>query len=122
MPTETNREVAERVAWSVIGNYVEPVRRGQLIDAIEAALRNVSNRVCDECASDLADGSGFCATCDNFTMPSDFYLRWMRRTQMDDALNAERERCAKIAEAHSATDCNGPDCGIEIAKAIRGKD
>lgn len=35
------------------------------------------------------------------------------------ALRNERERCAKIAETHSATDCDGPDCGVVIAKAIR---
>ena len=31
----------------------------------------------------------------------------------------KRERCAVIAETHSATDCDGPDCGVEIAKAVR---
>lgn len=31
----------------------------------------------------------------------------------------EREAAAFIAESHSATDCDGPDCGVVIAKAIR---
>jgi hypothetical protein len=35
------------------------------------------------------------------------------------ALRNERERCAKIAETHSATGCDGPDCGVVIAAAIR---
>ena len=38
---------------------------------------------------------------------------------IETALLDERERCAKIAEIHSATDCNGPDCGVVIAAAIR---
>jgi hypothetical protein len=38
---------------------------------------------------------------------------------IETALLAERERCAKIAETHSATDCGGPDCGVVIAAAIR---
>lgn len=38
------------------------------------------------------------------------------------ALRNERERCARVAETHSATDCDGPDCGIVIAQAIRKGD
>jgi hypothetical protein len=42
--------------------------------------------------------------------------------QLDAAIEAERERAARIAESHSATDCNGPDCGVVIAAAIRNQE
>lgn len=50
------------------------------------------------------------------------------QSRIVDALNAERERCAKIAEMDAGTRCMRHQktgkgvCGYEIAAAIRGKD
>jgi hypothetical protein len=41
---------------------------------------------------------------------------------IDEALRERDERAVKIAETHSATGCDGPDCGVVIAAAIRRSD
>lgn len=94
------RETAERIAAPTIGKVAPDVYR-EIVADIEQALRRASNRVCDKCESDMADGSGFCPTCDNFTMPSDFSLRWMRRTEVDERIRNERERAAKMLESRA---------------------
>jgi uncharacterized Zn finger protein (UPF0148 family) len=98
---ETNtRSIAENVVRNFTSNPDDSIRYNNelLIDAIDEALRRISNRTCSDCETTLNDGSGYCPTCDNFTMPSDFYLRWVRRTEMEKAIRNEREQCAKIAD------------------------
>lgn len=56
---ESRREIAERVGWSTIGNHVEPLLRGQLIDAIEVAL-NTEAKDRDERATKIADNHHPC--------------------------------------------------------------
>lgn len=54
-----------------------------------------------------------------------YLLRVDRGAKLIDAIEAalkERdERAARIAETHSAADCDGPDCGVVIAAAIRNE-
>jgi hypothetical protein len=94
--------------------------------AIEKALRDEreAGRICDDCRTVLPDGSGYCERCDDFTMPSDFSLRWVRRSEMDKTIAAEREACAVIAEtlyAHRIFDVDSI-LRAEIATAIRERD
>jgi hypothetical protein len=44
------------------------------------------------------------------------------RARIVEALRQRDERAAKIAETHSATDCDGPDCGVVVAAATRRSD
>lgn len=68
------------------------------VHALCATVKQLRNKTCPECATTAPDGSGYCRNCDSFTMPSDFSLRWVRRTQLDDLqsqleqLRAENER------------------------------
>lgn len=54
------------------------------VTALCATVKHLRNKTCPDCVTVAPDGSGYCRTCDSFTMPSDFSLRWVRRTQLED--------------------------------------
>lgn len=98
--------------------FQSPVAVAQLCEMIDSALRNANNKTCPECVTVASDSSGYCSTCDSFTMPSDFSLRWVRRTKMEDAVRNEREACTKDAEGYLSNYRNNLSPS-SVAAAIR---
>lgn len=84
-------------------------------DALCATVKHLRNKTCPDCATVADDGSGYCGTCDDFTMPSDFLLRWVRRTKLDE-LQSQLEQLRAENRRLSETIIKQADYRQEILK------